>query len=96
VVGTLIDQPQEQESRIHVVQNKFRVEMVVVPSIDVVGRGVLIRSIAELGSKSTGVLIGRNLNQSLALIVTITKIVSIPQMVLINLITTIHVNMTIN
>jgi hypothetical protein len=53
VVGTLIDQPQEQESRIHVVQNKFRVEMVVVPSIDVVRRGVLIRSIAELGSRPT-------------------------------------------
>ncbi len=40
------------------------VETVVVPNIDIVKRGVLIGSAAKLGSGSSGVLVGRNLNQS--------------------------------
>jgi hypothetical protein len=39
-----------------------RVEMVVAPNIHVIKRGVLIRSITKLGSRSSGVLTIRNLN----------------------------------
>jgi hypothetical protein len=39
-----------------------RVEKVVVPNMDVVRRGILIRSVAKLGSGSGGVSVGRNLN----------------------------------
>jgi hypothetical protein len=71
-------------------------ETIVEPNIDVVKRGILIGFIAKLGSGSNGVLVGRNLNQSLALPITTTRVVGIPQMVFINLIMTIHVNKTIN
>jgi hypothetical protein len=39
-----------------------RLETVVAPNIDVIKRGVLIRSTTKLGSKSGGVLTIRNLN----------------------------------
>jgi hypothetical protein len=37
-------------------------EMVVAPNIDVIRRGILIRSTTKLGNESGGVLAGRNLN----------------------------------
>jgi len=74
----------------------IREETIVEPNIDVVKRGILIEFIAKLGSGSNGILVGRNLNQSLALPTATTGIVGIPQMVLINLTMTIHVNKTIN
>jgi hypothetical protein len=72
------------------------VETVVVPSIDVVRRGVLIGSVAKLGSGSRGVSTLRNLNQSLALPTTTIGVVSIPQMVFTNPVMTIHVNKIAN
>ncbi len=54
--------------------------------------GVLIGYATKLGSGSGGVLVGRNMNRSLVLPSTTTKVVSIPQMVFINSITTTHGN----
>jgi hypothetical protein len=71
-------------------------EMIVVPSINVVKRGVLIGSVMKLGDGSNGILVVRNLNQSLALLATTTGIVGIPQMVFNNPITIIHVNMNVD
>jgi len=66
------------------------------PSIDVVRRGVLIRFTTKLGNISSGVLVVRNLNRSLALPTTISRVVCTPQMVFTNPITTTHVNKTID
>ncbi len=74
----------------------IQVEMVVAPSIDVFRMGVLIGYATKLGSISDGVLVGRNMSQSLALPSTTTRVVSIPQMVFINSITTTHGNRTID
>jgi hypothetical protein len=52
------------------------VEIVVAPSIDVVRREILIRSLTKLGSGLGGVLAVRNL--SLALPTTTTRVVGIP------------------
>jgi hypothetical protein len=49
------------------------VETIVVPNIDVVEKGILIGSLAKLGSKLSGVSIIRNLNRSLTLSITITN-----------------------
>jgi hypothetical protein len=73
-----------------------RVEMVIAPNIDVVKRGILIGSIAKLGSALGGVLVGRNLSQSLVLLVVITRVVGIPQMVFTNPIIATHGNRTTN
>jgi hypothetical protein len=43
--------------------------MVVAPGIDVVKRGILITSVAKLGSGLGGILLKKNLNQSMALLV---------------------------
>jgi len=72
------------------------VEMVVVPNIDVVKKGVLIGFIVKLGSESDGVSIGRNLSGSLALPIAIIGVVGIPQIVFTNLIMVTHVNRTAN
>jgi hypothetical protein len=72
------------------------VETVVVPNINVARRGVLIGFVTKLGSRSSGVLVVRNLGRSLALPTAITKVIGTPQMVFTNLITTIHVNRTAN
>jgi hypothetical protein len=72
------------------------VETVVAPSIDVFRRGVLLGYATKLGSGSGGVLVRRNMNQSLALPSTTTKDVAIPQMVFINSIMTTRENRTIN
>jgi hypothetical protein len=50
-----------------------KVETIVVPSMDVVKRGILIGFVAKLGSGSDGVLARRNLSQSSALPTTITR-----------------------
>ncbi len=71
-----------------------RVEMIVAPNINVVRRGILIGSVAKLGSESGGVSAGRNLNQSLALPVATTEVVNILQMVFINSIMATHENRT--
>jgi len=66
--------------------------MVVAPNINVVRRGVLIGFITKLGSRLGGVSVVKNLNQNLTLLITITRVVGIPQMMFTNSITTIHVN----
>ncbi len=73
-----------------------RVEMIVMPNINVVKRGVLIGSVAKLGSESCGVSARRNLSQSSALPIAITKVVGISQMVFTNPIMVIHGNKTTN
>jgi len=73
-----------------------RVETIFVPNINVIKRGVLIRSVTKLGSGSSGVLAIRNLSQSLTLPTTTIGIVGIPQVVFTNWITTTHVNKTTN
>jgi hypothetical protein len=70
--------------------------MVVAPNIDVLKMGVLIRFVANLGSRLNGILVKKNLNQSLALPIAITGVVGTPQMVFTNLIMSIHVNRTAN
>ncbi len=72
------------------------VEMVVAPNIDVVRRGILIGFVTKLGSRSCGVSVVRNLNQSSALPTITTRVVGTLQMVFTNLMTTTHVNKTTN
>jgi hypothetical protein len=45
------------------------VEMVVMPNMDFLRRGVLFESVVKLGNGSNGVLVRRNLSQSSALLV---------------------------
>jgi hypothetical protein len=54
------------------------VEMVNVPTMDIVRRGILIRFVAKLGSGSSGVSMKRKLNGSLALPITTTRITGTP------------------
>jgi len=68
------------------------VETVVAHSMDVVLKGILIGFVTNLGSGLGGVLIGRNLNWSLALPIITTKVVGTLQMVFTNPILTTHVN----
>jgi hypothetical protein len=70
------------------------VETMVAPSMNVVQGGVLIQSIAKLGSKSSGISVVRNLNWSLALPIATIKVVGTHKMVFTYLIMIIHVNMT--
>ncbi len=71
-------------------------ETVVAPNINVVRRGILIRYVTKLGSRSSGILEGRNLSWSSTLLVLTTRVVGIPQMVFTNLITNSHGNMTLD
>jgi len=71
-------------------------EMVVAPNINVIRRGILIGFATKLGSKLSGVLTIRNLNQSLAPPIATTRVIGILQMVFTNLIMTTHVNRTLN
>jgi hypothetical protein len=64
--------------------------------MDIVKKGVLIRSTAKMGSGLGGVSVGRKLSGSTTLPTIITKVVGTPQMVFTNLIRTTHVNRTIN
>jgi hypothetical protein len=68
------------------------VEIVVVPNIDVVRRGVLIGFVAKLGSRSNGILAIRNLSRSSTLPISTIRVVGILQMALPNLLMIIHVN----
>jgi len=70
--------------------------MIVAPNIDVVRREILIGFTTKLGSGLGGVSVIRNLNQSLALPTTSTRVVGTPQMVFTNPIMTIHVNRIAN
>ncbi len=72
-----------------------RVEMVVAPNMNFVRRGILLKSVAKLGSGSSGTLVGRNMSQSLALLRVTTRVVGTPQLVFTNLIMIIHVNKTV-
>ncbi len=91
-----------QHARIGVTQSldacitTTRVEMVVAPNINVVKNEILIGFVANLGSGSSGVSARRNLNQSLTLLTTTIGVVGTPQIVFINMITTIHVNKATN
>ncbi len=55
-------------------------ETIVALNIDVVRRGVLIESIAKLGSGSNGVSIGRNLSWISTLLAATIRVIGIPQM----------------
>jgi hypothetical protein len=70
--------------------------MIVVPTMDVVKRGVVIGSIAKLGSGLSGLSIGRKLSGSSALPIAITRVVGTPHMVFTNQIMTTHVNRIAN
>jgi hypothetical protein len=72
------------------------VEIVVVSNMDFVKKGILLGFVTKLGSGSSGVLAGKNLNQSLALPGVTIGVVGTPQMVFTNLIITTHMNMTTN
>jgi hypothetical protein len=69
--------------------------MVVAPNIHVIKRGILIGSIAKLGSELGGVSVIRNLSRSLTLLATTIRVVGIPQMVFTNPMMTTHVNKTV-
>ncbi len=71
-------------------------ETVIEPNIDVVKRGVLIGFVTKLSSGSNEVSIRRNLNRSLGLPTSTIRVVSIPQMLFINLIMAIHGNKTVD
>jgi len=71
-------------------------ELVLVPDIDVVRRGVLIGFVKILGSRLSGVPIGRNPSRNSTLPTTTTRVVGIPQMVLTNLLMATHGNKTID
>jgi hypothetical protein len=72
------------------------VETIVVPNINVITKGILIRSTTKLGSRLSGVLARKNLSWSLELPTITTWIVSILQMVFTNPIMTTHGNKTTN
>jgi len=102
VLEATVVETQKQHAGVKVIQSfnasitTTRMEIVVVPNINVVRKGVLIRSVSKLGSGSCGVLATRNLNQSLALPIVTTRVVGTPQMVFTNPIITTHVNKTAN
>jgi len=87
-----------QHAKVGVIQSlgagitTIRMEMVVAPNMDFVKKGVIIRSTTKLGSRSNGILVRRNLNQSSALPIATTRVVKTLQMVFTNPIITIHVN----
>ncbi len=68
------------------------VEMVIMPNIDVVRRGILIGFVAKLDNGLGGVSTGRNLSQNSALPMATTRIIGTPKMVFTDLIMIIHVN----
>jgi hypothetical protein len=70
----------------------IRVEIVVLPTMDVVRMEVLIRSITKLGSGSCVVSTRRKLSGNSALPITTTGVVGKPQIKFINPIMTSHVN----
>jgi hypothetical protein len=72
------------------------VETVVAPNMDVVKRGVLIRSTRKFGNELGGMSAGRNLSQSSTLLIVTTGVVGTPKMVFTNMIMTFHVNKTAN
>ncbi len=67
----------KQHARVGVIQSlhagitTIGVETIVVPNMDIVKRGILIRYVAKLGTESGGVLVGRNLSRSSTLPTTI-------------------------
>jgi len=71
-------------------------ETVVTPNIDIIRRGVVIGFATKLGIELGGVLVGRNLSQSLVLPVATTRVVGILQMVFTNPITATHGNKIAN
>ncbi len=71
-------------------------EMVVVPNMDFVKKGVLFRFATKLGSGLGGVLARRHMSRNSTLSVIITGVVGTPQMVFTNSITINHVNMIAN
>jgi hypothetical protein len=98
VSKVIVVETQKQHAGVKVIQSfnacitTTRMEIVVVPNINVVRKGVLIKSVSKLGNGSCGVLA----NQSLALPTVTTKVVGTLQMVFTNPIITTHVNKTAN
>jgi hypothetical protein len=73
-----------------------RVEIIVVPTMDVVRKGILIGNGKKLGSGSSGVLTRRKLNGNLVIPIATTRVVKAFQMVFTNPIMITHVNRTTN
>jgi len=73
-----------------------RVETIITLNMDVIKRGVLIRSTVKLGNGLGGILVTRNLSRSLALPMPTIGVVGTPHMVFTNPITITHVNKTID
>jgi hypothetical protein len=90
VLEATVVETHKQHVRVWVIQSldvgvtTTRVETIIVPNIDVVKRGVLIGSVAKLGSESSRVLKVRNLSWDLALPTPITRVVCTLQMVFTN------------
>ncbi len=84
VLEVTIVETWKQHAKVGVIQSldvgitTTRVETVVAPSINVIRKGILIRSTTKLGSESGGVSTVRNLSQSLALPIATTKVVGTP------------------
>jgi hypothetical protein len=84
VLEVTIVETWKQHAKVGIIQSldvgitTTRVETVVAPSINVIRKGILIRSITKLGSESGGVSTVRNLSQSLALPIATTKVVGTP------------------
>jgi hypothetical protein len=72
------------------------VETIVAPNTNVVKGGILIRFVANLGHGSNGVLVGRNLNKSSGILITISGVVGTFRTVFNNLIMITHVNKIAN
>ncbi len=81
---------------LNVVITTTGMEMVVAPNTNVVRGGVLIGSVTNLGSGSSGVLARRNLSWSSTLPRITAGVVGSPQMVFTNPIMTTHVNRNAN
>jgi hypothetical protein len=102
VSETTVAETQRQYAGVKVIQSfnarmtTIGMEMVIVPNINVVKRGVLIGSTTKLGSGLGRILTRRNLSQNLMLPIVTIGVVAIPQMVFTNSIMATHGNMTVD
>ncbi len=97
---TVIVETQRQPTGVGVTQSLdasitiTRVEIVVVPNMDVVRKGTLIGCAVKLGNGSDGISARWNLNRNLALPTMTIGVIGTLHMVFTNLIMTTHVNRT--
>jgi hypothetical protein len=97
-----IVETQKQPTKIKVTQSfnvvitTIGVEMVIMPNMNVVKKGLVIEFVTNLGRGLGGVSTRKNLNRSSRLPASNTKVVGTPHMVFTNPIMTIHVNKTVD